>query len=82
MMTEAYSLVIVKLDGAKAEDVCSDFEENLDWHKWVCVAPDQAMIAVKDDMVLCLMATQQVFESTAAGITKTGWTEVKTLERP
>lgn len=82
MMTEAYSLVIVKLDGAKAEDICADFEENLDWLKWVCVAPDQAMIAVKDDMVLCLMATQQVFEGTAAGIIKTGWTEVKTLERP
>lgn len=82
MITEAYSLVIVKLDGAKADDVCADFEENLNWLKWVCVAPDQAMIAVKDDMVLCLMATQQVFEDTAEGITKTGWTEIKTLERP
>ncbi len=82
MMTDAYSLVIVKLDGAKAEDVCADFEKNLDWRKWVCVAPDQAMIAVKDDMVLCLMATEQVFEGTSAGIVKTGWTEVKTLERP
>lgn len=82
MMTDAYSLVIVRLDGAKAEDVCADFEEHLDWLKWVCVAPDKAMIAVKDDMVLCLMATEQVFESTAAGIVQTGWTEVKTLERP
>lgn len=81
MMTDAYSLVIVKLDGAKAEDVCADFEENLDWLKWVCVAPDKAMIAVKDDMVLCLMATEQVFAGTVAGITETGWTEVKTLER-
>lgn len=82
MMTDAYSLVIVKLDGAKADAVCADFEENLDWLKWVCVAPDKAMIAVKDDMVLCLMAVEQVFEGTAAGILKTGWTEVKTLERP
>ena len=82
MMTEAYSLVIVKLDTAKAEDVCADFEENLDWRKWVCVAPDKAMIAVKDDLVLCLMATEQVFKGTAAGIAQTGWTEVKTLERP
>lgn len=82
MMTDAYSLMIVKLDGAKAEDVCADFEKNLDWRKWVCVAPDQAMIAVKGDMVLCLMATEQVFEGTAAAINKTGWNEVKTLERP
>ena len=82
MMTSAYSLVIVKLDGAKAEDVCADFEDNLDWLKWVCVAPDKAMIAVKDDMVLCLMATEEVFAATLTGITQTGWEEVKTLERP
>ena len=82
MMTDAYSLVIVKLDGAKAENVCADFEKNLDWLKWVCVAPDQAMIAVKDDMVLCLMAMEQGFEYTVTGIIKTGWTEIKTLERP
>lgn len=82
MMTDAYSLVIVKLDGAKAEEVCADFEKNLDWMKWVCVAPDQAMIAVKDDMVLCLMATEQVFEGTSAGIVKAGWTEINTLDRP
>ena len=82
MMTSAYSLVIVKLDGAKAEDVCADFEDNLDWLKWVCVAPDKAMIAVKDDMVLCLMATEETFADTVTGITQTGWTEVKTLERP
>ena len=82
MMTSAYSLVIVKLDGAKAEDVCADFEDNLDWLKWVCVAPDKAMIAVKDDMVLCLMATEETFAATLTGITQTGWEEVKTLERP
>lgn len=82
MITDAYSLAIVKLDSAKAEDVCADFEKNLDWMKWVCVAPDKTMIAVKDDLVLCLMAAEYAFEKTAAGIEKTGWTEVKTLERP
>ena len=83
MMTSAYSLVIVKLeDTAMAESVCGDFENNLDWLKWVCVAPDQAMIAVKDDMVLCLMATEQVFGDTVTGIVAAGWTAVKTLERP
>ena len=82
MITDAYSLMIVKLDGAKAEDVCADFEKNLDWRKWVCVAPDQALIAVKGDMVLCLMAMQPVFDGTAAAITQTGWTEVKTLTCP
>lgn len=83
MMTSAYSMVIVKLDDAtKANAVCADFEDNLDWQKWVCVAPDKAMIAVKDDMVLCLMGTEQAFADTVTGILATGWTEVKTLERP
>lgn len=82
MITDAYSLVIVKLDGAKAEDVCADFEKNLNWRKWVCVAPSHAMIAVKDDMVLCLMGSDRAFNATAAGIRKTGWTEIKKLERP
>jgi hypothetical protein len=40
------------------------------------------MIAVKDDMVLCLMATEEAFAATLTGITQTGWEEVKTLERP
>lgn len=82
MITEAYSLVIVKLDDAKAEDVCADFEKNLDWQKWVCVAPDRAMIAVKDNMVLCLMGYYSAFSATEIGIRETGWTEVKTLDRP
>lgn len=82
MITDAYSLLIVKLDGAKADDVCADFEKNLDWRKWVCVAPSHAMIAVKDDMVLCLMGSDGAFSATAAGIRKTGWTEIKTLKRP
>lgn len=83
MMTTAYSLVIVTLeDGIAAADVCADFEQNLDWTKWVCVAPTDAMIATKGDMVLCLMAANETYTQTAAGITAAGWTTVNTLTNP
>lgn len=83
MITDAYSLVLVELEeGTKAEDICADFEKNLNWLKWVCVTPSHAMIAQKDNMVLCLMGPAKLFTRTASGIQKAGWTEVKTLEKP
>ena len=83
MMTSAYSLTIVTLEeGAKAEDICADFEKNMDWTKWVCVAPSSAVIATKDNMVLCLMTYEGLEEGTPAGIRHAGWTEVKTFTNP
>ena len=82
MMTTAYSLVIVRLGDAKAEDICKDFESNLDWTKWVCVAPASAVIAQKGDLVLCLMTFEGLEEGTPAGIRAAGWTELATFENP
>ena len=83
MMTTAYSLVIVTLEeGTDAAAVAADFEKNMDWTKWVCVAPTDAMTAVKDNMVLCLMAANETYTQTAAGITAAGWTTVNTLTNP
>lgn len=83
MMTTAYSLVIVTLeDASKAEAVSGDFESNLDWRKWVCVAPSNALIAQKDNMVLCLMAGDSLYTQTLTGIEAAGWTVTKTLENP
>ena len=42
---DVYSLVIVKADDTAA--VAADFEANLDWNKWVCVRPSNAIIATK-----------------------------------
>ena len=81
MMTTAYSLSVVKLEeGADAEAVCADFAANVDWQKWVCVMPTNALVAVKDNMVLCLVAADELYAMTAAGIESTGWTVVETLE--
>lgn len=83
MMTTAFSLVIVTLEeGTDAQSVCQDFEKTMDWRKWVCVAPSNAMIAQKGNQVLCIMAAGQVYEGIAQAIRQTGWTEVKTLHNP
>lgn len=79
----AYSLVIVTLeDESKKDSVAADFEANMDWRKWVCVAPNNALIAYKDNMVLCVMGSNSLFEKTATAIAETGWTEFKTLKNP
>ena len=81
MMTTAYSLSVVTLEeGADAEAVCADFAANVDWQKWVCVMPTNALVAVKDNMVLCLVADGDLYTMTAAGIESAGWTVVETLE--
>ena len=83
MMTTAFSLVIVNVEeGADAEAVCRDFENTMDWRKWVCVAPSDAMIATKGDQVLCIMAGGQLFDGIASAIGQAGWTVVKTLQNP
>lgn len=83
MITTAFSLVIVELEeGADAQAVCEDFENTMDWRKWVCVAPSKAMIAQKGNLVLCLMADGGLYASIAAAVQDTGWTEVKILENP
>ncbi|MBO5109785.1 MAG: hypothetical protein J6D21_03615 [Clostridia bacterium] len=83
MMTTPYSLTLVTVkEGVDARDVCKDFEEHIDWTKWVCVLPSNAMIAVKGDLVLCLLGSDALYTQTAAGIETSGWTVYRTLRRP
>lgn len=83
MMTTAYSLVIVTAEEADSiDDICEDFASSMDWRKWVCVAPSNALIAQKGNMVLCLMGSDELFQQTAAAAEGAGWTNVQTLENP
>ena len=81
MMTTAFALTGVTVDGS-SEAVCEDFKTTMDWRKWVCVAPSNALIATKDDMVLCLMGSDQMYELTAASVEAAGWTVYEALENP
>lgn len=83
MMTNAFSLVIAELaDESKAADVIADFESSIDWRKWVCVAPSDAFFAQKGNMVLCLMASDEVYSTTAQAAVDAGWTAVKSVANP
>lgn len=74
MMPNPYGLTVVRLQaGAEAEEVCADFAEHLDWYRWVCVLPSNAAVAVKGDLVLCLMGTGGLYTKTLAGIEACGW---------
>ena len=83
MMTTAYSLVVVTVeDAANIASVRADFEANLAWGKWVCVRPTGALIAQKDNMVICLMGADALYTGTAAALTANGWTMVAELANP
>ena len=75
-----YSMVIVK--AADTAAVAADFEANLDWGKWVCVRPSNAIIATKGELVLCLMADSSMYAGTVTAMQNAGWTTVNELTDP
>lgn len=83
MMTTAYSFNMATVaDAASIDAVVADFEAHIDWQKWVCVRPTNALIATKDNMVLCVIGADAMFTATAAGVEAAGWTVVKNIANP
>ncbi len=83
MMTTAYSMVIVTVeDAANIPAVAEDFVNSLDWHKWVCVMPSNAMTAQKGNMVMCLIGADAMYEQSASAVEAAGWTTIQTLTNP
>ncbi len=83
MMTVPYSLVVVTVaEDTDPNAVADDFAKSIDWGKWVCVQPNSATIAMKDNMVLCLLGQDEMYTGTAAAIENAGWTVAKTLNNP
>lgn len=83
MMTTPYSLVIVTLeDAANIDAVRADFAANINWQKFVCVIPSDALIAQKGNMVLFLMGSDALFESTKTAIENAGWLEIEGFTNP
>lgn len=83
IMSVAYSIAIVTVeDAANIPAVAEDFASNLDWQKWVCVFPTDALIAQKDNMVLCLMGSDEMYAQSASAIEAAGWTTIQTIANP
>lgn len=83
MMTTPYSFVIVTVsDDADMDAVRQDFADHLGWNQWVCVSATDAMIAQKDNMILCLLGSSDMFTKTAGAVQSCGWSDIVTYENP
>lgn len=80
MQPSAFSLIIVTVENETHVDALhKDFASDIPWNKWVCVSADNAAIARKGNMVLCLLSSGNLYESTVTALTKEGWTLLETL---
>ena len=81
MLTTPYSFAVVTVeDESKIDAVRADFENNLDFGKWVCVRPTDAVIAQKGNMVLCVMGADQMYTGTHTAIEAAGWENLATFQ--
>lgn len=84
MMPADYTLSIVTIEeGTSTDDVAKSFEDAMDWRKNVCPPyPATALIATKDNQVLCLMGSDDLYNQTVSAIEAAGWTTVQSLTNP
>lgn len=83
ILTNPYSIVIVTVeDAASIDAVRADFAADIDWQKFVCVMPTDALIAQKGNMVLFFMGSDALFESTKTAIETSGWENVEGITNP
>ena len=75
------SLVTVE-DAANIEAVRADFEANINWEKGVCVIATDALIAHKDNLVILLLSSDEMYSKTAASIEAAGWMDIETFQNP
>lgn len=81
MMTSvAFSCMIATADSESSVDaIAADFEANIQWDRWICVSATDALIATKDNQVLCLVTTGDLYTQISTAAANTGWTVVETL---
>jgi uncharacterized lipoprotein YehR (DUF1307 family) len=83
LTSDPYSMAVVEFEGAvNAETIGADFEKNIDWKKWDGAEPTDALIATKDNMVLCLQAAGDMYSMTVNGLNAEGWTVVNEFKNP
>lgn len=63
MGSQAFSLVVVKVDGAEAKDVAEAMKAGIDQRKWICVEADDIKVSGKDDTVMLIMIDSEYRES-------------------
>ena len=63
MGSQAFSLVVVKVDGADAKATAEAMKAGIDQRKWICVEADDIKVSGKDDTVMLIMIDSEYRES-------------------
>ena len=59
MGSQAYSLVVVKLDGADAKATAESMKNGIDQRKWICVEADDIKVSGCGDTVMLIMVDSE-----------------------
>ena len=89
MTSQAYSLMLVKVkDGADANSIAKEMNENVDVRKWICVTAERVYSAASGNVVCLVMSNEEtakaVFDSfkNIAGRIEEENVLVRTVEEP
>ena len=63
MGSQAFSLVVVKVDGADAKATAEAMKAGIDQRKWICVEADDIKVSGKGDTVMLIMIDSEYRES-------------------
>ena len=67
MGSQAYSLVLVKVDdAANAQAIADEMYDNIDQRKWVCVEAGDKMVATYGDLVMLMMVDVEYADAVTA----------------
>lgn len=77
-----YLSVVVAKDASNVNDICADFETGINWGTWEDNIPEGAAIATKDNMVFCLIGSQDSYKFAINKAVELGWNVVKEIPNP
>lgn len=81
MMAQPFSLVVVTVaDETAAQAVAADFTDDINWAPWVCVFAEKALVAKQNDMILFLLANNDMYEPTAQAVKQGNWEILQEVE--
>ena len=63
MGSQAFSLVVVKVDGADTKATAEAMKAGIDQRKWICVEADDIKVSGKDDTVMLIMIDSEYRDS-------------------
>ena len=77
MGSQAYSLVVVKVNDAKdTKDVANAMLNGINQRKWICVEADNLKVMAKDDTILLFMVDSSFAETVKVAEIEAAFTDI------